>query len=214
MMSRGPPVASIGELLRREPGVPALGLERPRSPTLDRKISVAARNEDWVAISTAVTTLFHRKKLENFELHSLTEKVKSVKSDIGPDMICILFKESILMKGMIILREDVKEKSGETLLSKLADVWKHFFCEVLPLLQAVFYDLTPPNGQSLRDIALISFRDIVLLKTKLQEAFTGDTAVQVPPRITQMLLILQVYVYPFGEKCWLNYYYLTFACNS
>lgn len=197
-MSRGPPVTSLGELLRREPSVQSF--QRQRSPTLDRKISAASRNEDWVAISTAVITLFHRKKLENFELYSLTEKVKSAKSDIGQDMICILYKESILMKGMIILREDVKEKSGETLLDKLADIWTHFFGEVLPLLQAVFHHLTPPDGQSLRDIALISFRDIVLLKTKLQEVFEGDTAVHVPPRMIQMLLILQVCI------VYLNYY--------
>lgn len=194
-MSRSSPVTTLGELLRREPGVSSF--QRPRSPTLDRKISAAARNEDWVAISTAVTTLFHRKKLENFELYSLTEKVKSVKGDIGPDMICILYKESILMKGMIILREDVKEKTGTTLLEKLADIWKHFFCEVLPLLQAVFHHLTPPDGQSLRDIALVSFRDIVLLKTKLQEAFEGDTSVHVPPRIIQMLLVIQVQIYMY-----------------
>lgn len=185
------PVSNLGELLRRDPAMSGIGLPRPRSPKPDKKLGlVSAKNEDWQAISSAVTALFQRKKLENFELEALTVKVKTVKLELGINQICNNYKESILMKGMIILREDVKEKSGELLLEKLAEVWVYFFGYILPMLQAVFLHLTPPDGLTIRDISLLSFRDIVVLKTKLEEAFCMDLAV--PPRVTQMLLVLQV----------------------
>ena len=187
------PVSNLGELLRRDPAMNGLGgLARPRSPKPDKKLGLSSsKNEDWQVISSAVTALFQRKKLENFELEALTVKVKNVKLELGINQICNNYKESILMKGMIILREDVKEKSGELLLDKLADVWNYFFGYILPMLQAVFLHLTPPDGLTIRDISLLSFRDIIVLKTKLEEAFCVDT-VKVPPRVTQMLLVLQV----------------------
>lgn len=178
----------------------SLGIARPRSPKPDKKLGlVSTKNEDWQAISSAVTALFQRKKLENFELEALTVKVKNVKLELGINQICNNYKESILMKGMIILREDVKEKSGELLLEKLSDVWVYFFGYILPMLQAVFLHLTPPGGLTIRDVSLLSFRDIVVLKTKLEEAFCMD--ITVPPRVTQMLLVLQV-------KSFLCLYYL------
>ena len=140
-------------------------------------------------MSNAVTALFQRKKLAKLELSSLTEKVKSVKLEIGGPTICEWFKES-LVKGMIILREDVKDKNGEVLLDKLADSWTYFFCTILPLLQAIFFDIQSREAQSTRSIALLNFRDVVVLKTKLEEAFVMDLTV--PPKVVQMLLILQV----------------------
>ena len=41
-----------------------------------------------------------------------------------------------------------------------------------------------------RAIALLSFRDVVFLKTKLEEAFVMDLTF--PPKLVQLLLILQV----------------------
>ena len=117
------------------------------------------------------------------------EKVKTVKQEINGPAIHERFKES-LVKGMIILREDVKAKNGEVLLNKLADSWSYFFCTILPLLQAIFLNIQSREAQSTRAIALLSFRDVVVLKTKLKEAFVMDLTV--PPKLVQMLLILQV----------------------
>ena len=190
-MSRSP-VSNLGELWRKDASVTIVGMQRPRSPkTTERRFTFAGgKNEDWNTVSNAVTALFQRKKLANKELNNLTEKVKNVKKEIGNHVICDLFKESILMKGMIILREDVKAKNGEVLLDKLADSWTYFFSNILPLVQAIFLNVQPPDGQSIRDISLLSFRDTVVLKTKLEEAFImGLTA---PPKLVQMLLVLQV----------------------
>jgi len=170
--------------------MPIVGVPRPRSPKLnDKKFTyVGGKNEDWNTVSNAVTALFQRKKLSKLELSSLTEKVKTVKQEIGGPAICERFKES-LVKGMIILREDVKAKNGEVLLDKLADSWSYFFCTILPLLQAIFFDIQSREAQSTRSIALLNFRDVVVLKTKLEEAFVMDLTV--PPTLVQMLLILQ-----------------------
>ena len=190
-MSRSP-VSNLGELWRKDGSVTIVGMQRPRSPkTTERRFNFAGgKNEDWNTVSSAVTALFQRKKLASRELNHLTEKVKNVKKEIGNQGICDLFRESILMKGMIILREDVKAKNGEVLLDKLADSWTYFYSNILPLLQAIFLNVQPPDGQSIRDISLVSFRDIVVLKTKLEEAFIMDLTV--PPRLVQMLLVLQV----------------------
>jgi len=185
------PVSSLGEILRKDGSVTMVGVQRPRSPKMvDKRFTFAGgKTEDWNTVSNAVTALFQRKKLAKLELSSLTEKVKSVKLEIGGPTICEWFKES-LVKGMIILREDVKDKNGEVLLDKLADSWTYFFCTILPLLQAIFFDIQSREAQSTRSIALLNFRDVVVLKTKLEEAFVMDLTV--PPKVVQMLLILQV----------------------
>ena len=67
---------------------------------------------------------------------------------------------------MIILREDVREETGNVLLTKLADVWTQFFTSILPTLQAIF--ATVELKISIRTITLLSFRDIVLLKTAIE----------------------------------------------
>ena len=188
-MARSP--VTLGDFLRKDPSSTMVGAPRPRSPKqTDKKFNYAAgKNEDWNTVSNAVTALFQRKKLTKFELSSLMEKVKTVKQEINGPAICERFKES-LVKGMIILREDVKAKNGEVLLDKLADSWSYFFCTILPLLQAIFLDIQSREAQSTRAIALLSFRDVVVLKTKLEEAFVMDLTV--PPKLVQMLLILQV----------------------
>lgn len=184
------PVSNLGEFLRKDGSVTMVGVQRPRSPKItEKKFTFAGgKNEDWNTVSNAVTALFQRKKLAKSELSSLTEKVKSVKQEVGGSTICEWFKES-LVKGMIILREDVKDKNGEVLLDKLADSWTYFFCTILPLLQAIFLDIQSREAQSTRSIALLNFRDVVVLKTKLEEAFVMDLTV--PPKVAQMLLILQ-----------------------
>ncbi|KAK7814976.1 hypothetical protein U0070_024319 [Myodes glareolus] len=57
----------------------------------------------------------------------------------------------------------------DSLIEVLAEVWDHFFTETLPTLQAIFY---PVQGQELtiRQISLLGFRDLVLLKVSTGKA--------------------------------------------
>uniref|UniRef100_A0AAZ3Q9C7 Proline-rich protein 5 n=1 Tax=Oncorhynchus tshawytscha TaxID=74940 RepID=A0AAZ3Q9C7_ONCTS len=78
---------------------------------------------------------------------------------------------------------------SQKLLDSLAETWDFFFCDVLSMLQAIFY---PVQGKepSVRQLALLHFRSIITLNIKLEDALSRPRA-RVPPSIIQMLLILQ-----------------------
>lgn len=110
-------------------------------------------------------------------------------------------------------------QTGQKLLDSLADTWDFFFCDVLSMLQAIFYPVQVRTGYipicmflhyescdshcadtcacvqgkepSVRQLALLHFRNIITLNLKLDEALSRPRA-RVPPSIIQMLLILQV----------------------
>ncbi|CAN2391731.1 Proline-rich protein 5 [Pristimantis euphronides] len=90
---------------------------------------------------------------------------------------------------MVILRDKIRFYEGQKLLDSLAETWDFFFSDVLPMLQAIFY---PVQGKepSIRQLALLHFRNIITLNLKLDDALSRPRA-RVPPSIIQMLLILQ-----------------------
>nr|XP_033807343.1 proline-rich protein 5 isoform X4 [Geotrypetes seraphini] len=90
---------------------------------------------------------------------------------------------------MVILRDKIRFYEGQKLLDTLAETWDFFFSDVLPMLQAIFY---PVQGKepSVRQLALLHFRNIIALNIKLEETISRPRA-KVPPSIIQMLLILQ-----------------------
>ncbi|XP_015449012.1 proline-rich protein 5 [Pteropus alecto] len=90
---------------------------------------------------------------------------------------------------MVILRDKIRFYEGQKLLDSLAETWDFFFSDVLPTLQAIFY---PVQGKepSVRQLALLHFRDTITLSVKLEDALTRTHA-RVPAAIVQMLLILQ-----------------------
>ena len=88
---------------------------------------------------------------------------------------------------MIVLREAIKEKKGNDLLERLADVWKQFYVNILPTLLAIFYPVQE-EGIYIRPVTLVGFRDIVLLKTKIHDAL--EPGQKVSGEIKQMLLVL------------------------
>ena len=146
-------------------------------------------SEDWKSLQHSVTGLFHDKKLKNGELDTLNEKVRNVlESEIGR-FICEYYQDSILKKGMIILKERVKEKTGAVLIEKLTTVWREFYTVILPTLLAIFYPIQE-QGLSIRKTTLVGFRDIVLLKTSIDETLSVTPKERIPPEITQMLLVL------------------------
>ncbi|MEE6477581.1 hypothetical protein FKM82_011558 [Ascaphus truei] len=100
-------------------------------------------------------------------------------------------QNQLLTKGMVILRDKIRFYEGQKLLDSLAETWDFFFSDVLPMLQAIFY---PVQGKepSIRQLALLHFRNIIALNIKLDDAICRPRA-RVPPSIIQMLLILQGY---------------------
>uniref|UniRef100_A0A803KB83 Proline rich 5 n=1 Tax=Xenopus tropicalis TaxID=8364 RepID=A0A803KB83_XENTR len=84
---------------------------------------------------------------------------------------------------------ELYQESEPKLLDSLAETWDFFFSDILPMLQAIFY---PVQGKepSIRQLALLHFRNIITLNLKLDDALSRPRA-RVPPSIIQMLLILQ-----------------------
>lgn len=133
--------------------------------------------------------VFQKKELGENELYTLNEGVRQLlKTELG-SFFTEYLQNQLLTKGMVILRDKIRFYEGQKLLDSLADTWDYFFCDVLSMLQAIFY---PVQGKepSVRQLALLHFRNIITLNLKLDEALSKPRA-RVPPSIIQMLLILQ-----------------------
>uniref|UniRef100_A0A9L0RRI7 Proline rich 5 like n=1 Tax=Equus caballus TaxID=9796 RepID=A0A9L0RRI7_HORSE len=111
---------------------------------------------------------------------------------------CARLKNQLLAKGLLFVEEKIKLCEGDGRIEVLAEVWDHFFTETLPTLQAIFY---PVQGQELtiRQISLLGFRDLVLLKGKLGDLLLLAPS-KLPSSIVQMLLILQSVHEPTGPS--------------
>ncbi|XP_063357289.1 proline-rich protein 5-like isoform X1 [Pelmatolapia mariae] len=149
----------------------------------------AGANATWNSIHNAVISVFQRKDLGENELYNLNEGVRQLlKTELG-SFFTEYLQNQLLTKGMVILRDKIRFYEGQKLLDSLADTWDFFFCDVLSMLQAIFY---PVQGKepSVRQLALLHFRNTITLNLKLDEALSRPRA-RVPPSIIQMLLILQ-----------------------
>ncbi|XP_029008297.1 proline-rich protein 5-like isoform X2 [Betta splendens] len=141
----------------------------------------------WNSVQSAVMKVFQGGALQTNELFTLNESIRwLLKTEMG-SFITEYFQNQLLVRGLSEVLNQILH-SGEEQLAVLADMWVQFFTETLPTLQAIFY---PVQGQELtvRQMALLAFRDLVLLKLHLEESL--GTAASVPPAVTQMLLVLQ-----------------------
>ncbi|KAM4677440.1 proline-rich protein 5 isoform 2-T2 [Discoglossus pictus] len=149
----------------------------------------AGSNATWNSIQNGVISVFQKKGLPDHELYNLNEGVRQLlKTELG-SFFTEYLQNQLLTKGMVILRDKIRFYEGQKLLDSLAETWDFFFCDVLPMLQAIFY---PVQGKepSIRQLALLHFRNIITLNLKLDDALSRPRA-RVPASIIQMLLILQ-----------------------
>ncbi|XP_062239174.1 proline-rich protein 5-like [Platichthys flesus] len=172
-----------------EKGGTAGGLAEESSKDKGTQQRRAGANATWNSIHNAVISVFQRKDLGENELYTLNEGVRQLlRTELG-SFFTEYLQNQLLTKGMVILRDKIRFYEGQKLLDSLADTWDFFFCDVLSMLQAIFY---PVQGKepSVRQLALLHFRNIITLNLKLDEALARPKA-RVPPSIIQMLLILQ-----------------------
>ncbi|XP_001488366.1 proline-rich protein 5-like isoform X1 [Equus przewalskii] len=152
----------------------------------------------WNSVQTAVINVFKGGGLQSNELYVLNENIRQLlKSALG-SFITDYFQNQLLAKGLLFVEEKIKLCEGDGRIEVLAEVWDHFFTETLPTLQAIFY---PVQGQELtiRQISLLGFRDLVLLKGKLGDLLLLAPS-KLPSSIVQMLLILQSVHEPTGPS--------------
>ncbi|NWS18740.1 PRR5L protein, partial [Pachyramphus minor] len=166
-----------------------------------RQAMQLSSNSAWNSVQTAVINVFKGGGLQNNELYTLNENIRRLlKSELG-SFITDYFQNQLLAKGLLFMEEKVKMCEGkysEDRIDVLSEIWDHYFTETLPTLQAIFY---PVQGQELtiRQIALLGFRDLVLLKVKLEEILPL-VQTKLPASIVQMLLILQSVHEPTGPS--------------
>ncbi|XP_053576494.1 proline-rich protein 5-like [Bombina bombina] len=186
-------------------------LRRPRprfmsSPTLsdlprfyaNRQTVQPSSSAMWNSVQTAVINVFKGGGLQANELYSLNEFIRHLlKSELG-SFITEYFQNQLLTRGLSFMEEKVKLYEDENRIAIIAELWDHFFTEILPTIQAIFY---PVQGQelSIRQIALLGFRDSVLLKVNLGKQL-ATVKTEPPDSILQMLLILQGVHEPVGPS--------------
>ncbi|KAL3044353.1 hypothetical protein OYC64_012779 [Pagothenia borchgrevinki] len=156
----------------------------------------------WNSVQSAVMQVFQGSALQPNELFTLNESIRwLLKTEMG-SFITDYFQNQLLTQGLSEVLDQVQLHSGDEQLVVLGNVWDRFFTEILPTLQAIFY---PVQGQelSVRQISLLAFRDLVLLKLHLQDDLR--TAAFIPAAVKQMLLVLQgVHDAPSLEFCQLE----------
>lgn len=147
----------------------------------------------WKRISSSITSLFHRKPLKENELGRLQEHVRFLVNSEAGGFVHEYYKDQLLKKGMIILREKIKHDQGLDLLCKLGETWDYFFREILPTLQLILYPLSSllAKDETVRSLSLLAFRNTVVLKVSIKEALDSVAKQSYPPSVQQMLLVLQ-----------------------
>ncbi|XP_048829239.1 proline-rich protein 5-like isoform X2 [Brienomyrus brachyistius] len=152
----------------------------------------------WNSVQSAVIKVFQGGGLQSNELYSLNESIRwLLKTELG-SFFKEYFQNKLLNKGLEHIAEKIQLCEGDGQLLILSEMWSRFFMEILPTLQAIFY---PVQGQelSVRQMALLGFRDLVLLKLQLEELLP-PVPTSPPPAITQMLLVLQGIHEPSGPS--------------
>ncbi|XP_062857257.1 proline-rich protein 5-like [Trichomycterus rosablanca] len=150
----------------------------------------------WNSVQTAVIKVFQGGGLQMNELYSLNESIRWLQRTELGSFITEYFQDQLLNKGLSHMLEKIQLHEDEKCLEVLSEMWVKFFTEILPTLQAIFY---PVQGQELtvRQMALLGFRDQVLLKLPLENMLHSASY---PSSIIQMLLILQGIHEPSGSS--------------
>ncbi|XP_070188549.1 proline-rich protein 5-like isoform X2 [Littorina saxatilis] len=154
-------------------------------------VEAARKAETLEGVQAAIIKLFQRKPLKENELGTLQESVRALSEAEAGALIYDYYKDQLLKKGMVILREKIKNEQGSELMNMLGETWDYFFAEILPTLQALMYPLADSSKDiDIRNTTLLEYRNIVVLKVGLKETIDAKKY-QVPANIQQMLLILQ-----------------------
>ncbi|XP_045197874.2 proline-rich protein 5-like isoform X2 [Mercenaria mercenaria] len=158
-------------------------------------------NADFKSVSAAVVHLFQKKKLQENELSTLQESIRNLMTTEAAPLIYDYYKDKLIRKGMVILRENIKHETGMSLLTKLGEEWNYFYGEILPVLQALLYPVKTKT-LTVREVALLEFRNTVLLKLPVKDALQEfSQSDPKSPATQQMLLVLHgVHEYPYTDN--------------
>ncbi|XP_077567132.1 uncharacterized protein prr5l isoform X5 [Stigmatopora nigra] len=99
----------------------------------------------WNSVQSAVMKVFRGGALRPNELYALNENVRRLlKSEMGA-FLSDYFQNRLLAAGLAELLERVYLAGEEERLEAVSRVWRRFFTETLPTLQAIFYPVQVPT---------------------------------------------------------------------
>ncbi|XP_013772800.1 proline-rich protein 5-like [Limulus polyphemus] len=156
-----------------------------------RKCAISGEKDEWDSLQKIIVGLFQRPQpvLEVGELASLHETLRKLQNTNAGPFIYEYYKQQILTKGMMSLREHIRQSKEKSLLYRLEEVWENLFAHVLPLLDAILFLIKTREGISIRQITLAAFRDLVVLDLGIEDILSSE-ATEMPPGVKHMLLIL------------------------
>ncbi|XP_060593546.1 proline-rich protein 5-like [Ruditapes philippinarum] len=154
------------------------------------KADLPLKNAAFASVSTAIIHLFQKKKLQENELSILQESVRNLTTTEAGPLIYDYYKDKLIKKGMVIIREQIKHETGLTLLTHLGEEWDYFYGEILPVLYALLHPVETKT-YTIKQVSLLEFRNTVLLKLPIKDALPylshSDPICAI---IKQMLLVL------------------------
>ncbi|XP_002154848.1 proline-rich protein 5 isoform X1 [Hydra vulgaris] len=159
------------------------------------KSSSLIRNESWKYIQEYINVLVNNdennndKRIQVLQLDVANEKVRNLLKLDQPKQILDYYQNTILNLGMIVLRFSIEEKRKKLkdILLCLSYAWDYFYSITLHEIMAIFI----PLGTSVfevRDITLLAFRDLVLLKIGIEQVLENGQIIS--PHLRQMFLVL------------------------
>ncbi|XP_012557883.1 proline-rich protein 5 isoform X1 [Hydra vulgaris] len=159
------------------------------------KSSSAIRNESWKYIQKYVNVLVNNDENNNdkrvyvLKLDVANEKVRNLLKLDQPKEILDYYRNTILNLGMIVLRFSIEEKRKKLkdILCCLSDAWDYFYSTTLHEIMAIFIPLGDLVFE-VRNITLLAFRDLVLLKTGIEAVL--ENGQNISPHIKQMFIVL------------------------
>ncbi|KFM67406.1 Proline-rich protein 5, partial [Stegodyphus mimosarum] len=90
----------------------------------------------------------------------------------------------------LMAAERLRELKGPKVLHRLEEIWHTFYCETLPMLEAILYMVKHKGRPCIRTTTLATFRDVVFLFTNVEDAIIRGKR-NLPPGIRHAILILQ-----------------------
>ncbi|XP_066999645.2 proline-rich protein 5 [Anabrus simplex] len=156
--------------------------------------------EEWGRLRTAVHELFscktnQRNGIPTFNrghLQVLHDDVHVLQRSQAGTFIFEYYQKNLLPSTMELLLDRILVGEDDVVVN-LSATWTHFYCHILPALEAIFVQVKN-HKMTIRQATLLAFRDHVLLKLEktlnpLLSELREEGAI--PPPIKQMLLVLQ-----------------------
>eukprot|EP00124_Ichthyophonus_hoferi_P000994 Ihof_evm6s44 gene=Ihof_evmTU6s44 len=131
----------------------------------DGDLPKLARNEGWLVIQQLILGFFQKPQQAQHLWLEPHNAIISKLQLVYDERAIIDMYGLVICKGMIILREKIRNLNATDCICELAKIWTTFYTDTLTVLLSLF---CVPNGglfQSIRKNTIVAFRDHVVLSS-------------------------------------------------